>query len=149
MHQSYRDIREKLGEPVWWDEYGVPRYCQFQPRCAANIYAHEVTLLEIACQACGRLFHVADAGNILDFSPDRPTLRQAIENGTIHYGDPPNVGCCPAGATMNCEDLRVLEYWYKDYTAGIWDWTRVPELEVWLPDSQRSGEWGQKDVINE
>jgi hypothetical protein len=46
----------------------------------------------------------------------------------IHYGDPPNSGCCPAGATMNCIDLRVLQFWAR---AGS-TWVRSPELEIEL-----------------
>jgi hypothetical protein len=149
MHQSYRDIREKLGEPVWWDEYGVPRYCSFEPSRAGDVYADEVALLEIACQSCGRLFQVAITESkwhmmLLEAAaPDRdiPTLAEAITGGSVHYGDPPNVGCCMAGATMNCQDLRVLEYWWKEYNNHLREWTRRPELEIWLPDSQRAGEW--------
>ena len=43
---------------------------------------------------------------------DLPTLSERIRDMTIAYGDPPNIGCCPAGPTMNSVPRRVLEYWY-------------------------------------
>jgi hypothetical protein len=30
----------------------------------------------------------------------------------FHYGDPPAHGC--VGDTMNCYDLRIVEFWVKD-----------------------------------
>jgi len=57
MHTAYNDILELTDrEPVWWTEDGVPRFCEFHPDDASNIYATEVVLLEIACQECGRRF---------------------------------------------------------------------------------------------
>lgn len=80
-----------------------------------------------------------------------PSLAQQVRAGTIHYGDPPNTECCPAGATMNCWDLRVVEFWARGFAlrrirepenkdpsmaaAEYNDWTRVPELEIELPDA--------------
>ena len=46
----------------------------------------------------------------------------------LHYGDPPNVGCCPAGRTMTCIDLRVLQFWARERSK----WERCPELEIEL-----------------
>ena len=31
MRCRYLDIRDRLGEPRWFDEAGVPRYCEFHP----------------------------------------------------------------------------------------------------------------------
>jgi hypothetical protein len=145
MHHHYRDIVDKLGPPQWWDECGVPRYCQFGPHETNNIYADEVALLEIACQDCGERFKVAMSsslfdrilrGPLLEKDGDEilghevqmaPSLADAIREGAIHYGDPPNAGCCPAGPTMNCEDLRVLEFWAKPHN-GL-ELARQSELE--------------------
>ena len=33
----------------------------------------------------------------------------------LHYGDPPNDGCCDAGPTMNSVPHRVIEYWVKPH----------------------------------
>ena len=42
MNTEYDDIRALIAEPPrWWDEFAVPRYCDFHPRRAANIYARE------------------------------------------------------------------------------------------------------------
>jgi hypothetical protein len=64
---------------------------------------------------------------------DVPTLARRIQSGSLHYGDPPNMQCCPAGPTMNCEDLHVLEYWIrKPSRVGkvITEWHQVPDLEL-------------------
>ena len=132
MHHHYKDITDKLGRPMWWDEAGCPRYCAFGPYETNGIYASQVALLEIACQNCGERFMVAMAFTKWrpeDFE-DGASLRERIIAGHIHYGDPPNFNCCPAGPTMNCEDLRVVEYWEQ---VGI-QWQRDPLLEIVLPD---------------
>ena len=122
MNNEYYDIRSRIAEPPrWWDEFAVPRYCDFGPRRAADIYAKEAALLLIECQACGAEFHVCMSGR---------GLADAIRDGSVHYGDPPNVGCCVAGPTMNVVDKPVLEYWLRE--AGA-DWQRDPSLEVELP----------------
>lgn len=154
MLNSYADIRSRIAEePKWWDENGVPRYCDFIPDEVANIYATEVALVDIACQACGHRFKVAFSWDAVDWHAYVPEEHVPLTEADVlrlHYGDPPNAGCCGAGATMNCDDLRVLEVWRKggdEFTApsphdptmriclpGYFDWRRVPELEVLLPD---------------
>ena len=58
------------------------------------------------------------------------SLKNRIVDKTIHYGDPPNYDkCCASGATMNCIDLRVLEYWTKD---GQHNWVRDNQYEIWI-----------------
>jgi len=45
MLQHYEDILSRIAEPPrWFDEQGVPRYCEFAPHCIANIYADECAL---------------------------------------------------------------------------------------------------------
>ena len=143
MLNSYLDIRSRIPEPpLWWDENGVPRYVPFTPDETADIYAQECALVLIACQSCGTEFSVAFSWSQIVFVP--LTLERVK---ALHYGDPPNIGCCPAGATMNCDDLRVLEFWRKggdEFTElrdghrvclpGYFDWRRVPELEISLND---------------
>lgn len=133
MNHHYRDIRSRIDEPPrWWDEHAVPRYCEPAPSEVANIYAREVAFVGIECQNCRERFTVA-----FSYSPwpDREPLSERID--TLHYGDPPNVGCCAAGPTMNSEPIRVLEFWrLVDFK-----WERVPELEVdltapWKPDPE-------------
>ena len=137
MLQPYHDIVGKLGRPEWWDEAGVPRYVPFQPGEAHDIYADEVALVEIACQNCGKRFLVAFSTSAMrrlwpaENGEPLPTLADAIKTRGLHYGDPPcwfNANCI-AGSTMNCEDIRVVEFWK---TVNL-EWERVPELEIDLP----------------
>jgi hypothetical protein len=135
MHHHYKDIRERIaGEPLWFDENGVPRYCEFTPRDAANIYANQIALVLIRCQQCQREFKVAFSWSMNDYICGRPSLVDEITSGSIHYGDPPNIECCPAGPTMNCDDLRVLEFWRND-ERGL-EKVRDPSLEIVLPDGE-------------
>ena len=122
MHHHYEDLRKLLGEPVWFDEHAVPRYCDFSPDMTADIYADEAVLLRIACQSCDRPFDVAMTGSA-------GVLAAQIADGSIHFGDPPNVGCCLSGPSMNCIDLRVLQYW-----------TRANPLHVWRRDETKERE---------
>lgn len=138
MNPSYEDITSRINEaPAWWQQGGVPRWGQFGPQQAASIYAREVVLMEIACQSCQTLFKVALCDRLLS---DEPPLAQQITAGTLHYGDPPNTGCCAAGASMNSEPRAILEYWsthdqryVKDGRVTdiekYFEWTRNPLLE--------------------
>jgi hypothetical protein len=130
MNHHYSDIRERIAEPPkWWDECAVPRYCDFKPDETANIYAEEVALVEIQCQECATPFLVAFASSAMDRAIYKaPSIAESITKGTLHYGDPPNVGCCIAGATMNCIDVRVVEYWNKK--RAFLEWERDPSLEI-------------------
>lgn len=127
MHQHYGDILRRIAEPpLWFDESAVPRFDPFAPNRVANIYAQEAALVWIACQGCGKRFEVAFT-NIAasDPLPDgtqcdgaHPMIRDHIRAGTLHYGDPPNMECCAAGASMNSVPRRVLEYWVKPFALG-------------------------------
>ncbi|HET9948842.1 MAG TPA: hypothetical protein VFQ22_07960 [Longimicrobiales bacterium] len=140
MHCEYLDIRDRIDvPPLWWDEHAVPRYCAFHPRAVANIYATEVALIEVACQACGALFRVAVSAVPVHGDP---TLAEHVHAGTLYYGDPPNVGCCPAiAAAMHSEPRAVLEFWARPDG----HWLRYPEHEVvlqapWGVDEERLSE---------
>lgn len=112
MNTCYDDIIEKLGTPVWFDENAVPRYCEFDPWKCANIYAFEVVLLAIECQGCAHEFAVCMSLARYEqiMGTKGRALADMILDGSIHYGDPPNIGCCAAGPSMNSVPLRVLEY---------------------------------------
>lgn len=139
MKQSYIDITKRISDPPrWWDEAGVPRYERFHPKWLNDIYAHEAALLLIACQNCGRRFRVAVSlygverwHRVRDGSMKQsPSLARRILDNTIYYGDPPNtINCCPGGATMSSESLKVLQYWRKGNRKQLWDWVRHPKLE--------------------
>lgn len=133
MLESYDDIRKRIPEPPkWFDTHGVPRYDEFHPSLSPNVYAHEVLLYEIACQSCGARFRVEanwSRYDLISMARDapNPSLSERVRRQEIHYGDPP---CweCAAGATMNCIDLRTVQFWSRDNAAR--KWTRVPELEA-------------------
>ena len=138
MHTDYADIRSRIPTPpLWWDEEAVPRYEPFHPRLTANIYARECALVEIACQNCQARFLVAFSRSDHRFLWGEdgklkqvvaaPTLASEVQDGSLHYGDPPNTDHCDAGPTMNCDDLRVVEFWVRP-SAGTW--SRHTELEI-------------------
>ena len=135
MNNNYKDIRDRIPEcPKWFNEYAVPRYCEFHPDNVANIYAEEVALVLIECQDCRQEFIVAFSQSVMDrvrFDMIHPgtlyqTIADKIKDKTIHYGDPPNTDCCAAGPTMNSNPIRVLEYWSKKHL----DWKRDKTFEV-------------------
>jgi len=135
MHHHYDDIRSRIAEaPRWFDEHAVPRYCEFSPKACANIYAEEVMLLLIACQSCGRRFEVCMSTGMRRTNPANAVWSIA-RSGTIHYGDPPNVRCCPAGPTMNSEPIAVLQFWQRGGGTAF-EWRRVAELERTLPAAE-------------
>lgn len=149
MNQHYPDLIDKLGEPMWWDEEGVPRYLPFTTSLLNDIYSDQAVLMKIACQGCGREFLVAKSLSVMDrvMNPHWKPLEDRVKDKSIHYGDPPNIGCCAAGPTMNCEDLAVIEFWkrkHKEYVGddGIvtdavkyFEWKRAHELEIKLMDN--------------
>lgn len=127
MNNSYDDIRMKIAEePRWWDEHAVPRYCDFSPSEAANIYADECCLVLIECQGCDEEFHVAFSQTWYETMETTRALASYVKDGDLHYGDPPNADCCAAGPTMNSVPVKVVEFWRREQ----FEWERVPELEV-------------------
>ncbi len=153
MNHHYNDIRSLIKEePKWWDEEAVPRYCEFSPHEVAHIYADEVALVLIKCQACHREFRVAFSMSAMkgmvhygEEGVERATINRLsgqfyesladmIRSKKIHYGDPPNIECCAAGPTMNCDDIQVLEYWRHEPKDFVW--RRDHRLEIDLPDKE-------------
>lgn len=109
MNHHYKDIRDLTDkEPEWWDENGVPRYCEFYPSRITDIYKKECALCLIACQGCGRRFRVALSESL---TMERLSISNLIDKRQLHYGDPPNMECCPSGPTINSIMIRVVEYW--------------------------------------
>jgi hypothetical protein len=137
MRASYEDIRKRIAEePLWFDENGAPRYDKFAPDQCADIYATQVVLLEIGCQGCEQRFLVAMSWSVwASWNHKIVSLSDAIEQHIIHYGDPPWHACAGGGDTMNCEDLRVAEFWDREF-----DWHRDPQYEVMLYDPEAKAE---------
>lgn len=121
------DLTER--KPSWWDEHGVPRYCDFHPDRVANIYASEVCLLRIECQNCRRTFDVALSWSHLDEAVHKVhSLRRRVLEDRIEYGDPPNMRCCSAGPTMTSVPKQVLQFWEEPEGLAC-TWRRALDLE--------------------
>lgn len=142
MHCSYQDITEKLGEPKWWDEYGVPRYCDFSPDKVADIYADQVALVIIECSGCGKYLPVAwsfSKPHILCFVPGHPSGPDCIaeityptekDPGSVGFGDAPahnntEGGYCRLGCVMSTDVRQIKEFWSRDKM----EWKRHKEFE--------------------
>lgn len=133
MLRDYSDIKSRLGEPLWYDDNGVPRYEEFKPDMC-GVYDDQVVLLEIGCQDCGRKFKVVNCWDKLrEIFRDRinrhlanpiEPLPTKVGPNYYHYGDPPNHGC--VGDTMNSEPIRVLEFWHKENCYFV----RIKEQEI-------------------
>lgn len=147
MHESYSDITDRIAEPPrWYDEHAVPRYCDFEPGRVANIYATEAALIEVACQSCRRVFRVAVSSRETRHRRPDLTISAAIESRTLAYGDPPNVGCCVAGPTMNSIPLRCLGYWRKQVgRPGDWEPCGLVDRDI-RPDWAKDGEPDTSDI---
>lgn len=129
MNHDYADIRERISEPIcWWDESAVPRYRPFSPEETADIYADETVLMFVECQNCGTGFHVCLSVSMMGKARGRSDLADLIRTNEIHFGDPPNIDCCPSGPTMNSVPRRVIEYWSR--RGGTREWQRDGSLEV-------------------
>ena len=111
MNRYYKDIIDIAGEPQWWDEHAVPRYCEFSP-AMLDIYAREVAFFRIACQNCGREFDVALSWSIIDQATGHEPLSHTWFTD-LSYGDPPNVGCCMSGPTMNSVFIKTHSLWTR------------------------------------
>lgn|SRR5262249_30637058 len=136
MLREYEDIRSRITDPVlWWDDNGVPRYCDFHPS-HCGIYDIAAALIEVACQACGRHFLVAKTfdDSAIEELGDRYRRPTAGDVGSFHYGDPPRHyrEGCSAGDTMNVESVRVVEFWERDA-----EWRRHPEHEVHIGEPEQ------------
>lgn len=118
MHESYDDIKSRITEePTWYDQNGVPRYSKFEPKMCPNIYSDIVVLMRIACQNCAEEFLAEIHAGLFDDWYHQHAPKE------WHYGDPPIHDC--VGDTMNCEDLEIVEVWYRDR----FNWVRKPEFE--------------------
>jgi hypothetical protein len=141
MHPSYEDITSRIAErPSWWQSGGVPRYGDFHPGSSSSIYAREVALVEIACQSCDTRFRVVFDADQMD-QYERRGVGDLIRNGSIHYGDPPNTGCCASGASMNSIPVAVIEYWSRCHARYV-EGSRIIDFErynEWLRDPLLEG----------
>lgn len=134
MHISYEDILALHPEPpLWWDENAVPRYCEFEPSKVVNIFANEVALIQVLCRHCAKPFTVAITSERMPkvLVPEYETIREDIIFRQLHYGHPPNVGCCPEGPTLTSIPMKVFQYWHRDvHRENIWKRDYSLELNI-------------------
>jgi hypothetical protein len=107
MKTSYKDILSRLGEPLWWDVYGVPRYEPFSIELT-GVYSHTVVLLKIECQACNQKFTVAQEYQNLRYAPNQ-----------VRYNDLPRHDC--VGDQCASNEFDILQWWQYDHH----EWSRI------------------------
>lgn len=131
MYPTYRDIRTKLGAPLWTDQYGVPRYDEFSPELASEIYDDWVALLEVKCQSCEKVFTcstcVAKFQMVIkrkDIVTEEDIISQLIGWGDAPWhtfeGDEASMDGQCAGTTMTTSVIGA-KVWRKDR----FDWIEV------------------------
>ena len=166
MYPLYEDITKRLGEPLWWDEHGVPRYDPFAPSML-DVYSKYAALSVIRCQGCGKKFQVGVSWSIArattewrshgetKYLPDgwdkdgndgKPITMPSTQDGPgeFGYGDAPwhkidNFPC--AGTTETAEHVECLEFWElpdQPGVEGFMIWHRMPEHEVAYEKEDRS-----------
>src|SRR5215467_12956322 len=135
MFRDYADIKSRLGEPLWYDSNGVPRYDPFNPKLC-GISARIVSFNEITCQACGKPFKVAvEVSSSDSFPKELPSDPEALGE-LLHYGDPPRHDC-RVGDTMNSVPRRILEFWVRPGFVGKVTKERSEEFKKGWSWSQR------------
>lgn len=149
MYPIYSDIRERLGEPLWHDARGVPRYAPFAPDLL-GVYDRWACLFVVRCQDCGRRFDVAGGcrgyrmtGADLEVEMIE-TPEKALEV-LVHWGDAPwhdDGGC--AGSTMRADVVMIRELWGMVHL----DWERV-SLSADLANRVLDGEPEEATVSGE
>lgn len=147
MLRDYRDITSRLGQPLWFDSNGVPRYDKFHPDLC-GIYDDYVAYIELGCQGCSKTFMVSVERRKFRMWPkvEKNELPEPPnEIGSFHYGDPPrhdipnptvedvyrggwSLHC--SGVTMNSFPIRIVEFWEKNKN---FHWERTPDLEFVFP----------------
>ena len=154
MLSDYSDITSRLGEPLWWDPNGVPRYEPFKPR-AAGVYIKACVLVDVRCQACPKTFKVCVAFDLMkkfDGFPQRSAYPndECFMNALgylVHYGDPPrhapqdSMDGCISGDTMNSVPIKIIEAWEK-VGSPLPQWRRIEELN----DARCLPCWAKEDI---
>lgn len=124
MYPLYKDLRTRLGKPLWIDQHGVPRYDEFTPQDAAEIYNDFVLVMDVKCQSCGKMFKcvtsIAKHSLWLKSTPVEPTTKNILSH-LFGWGDAPwhtqhgdeddfNGQC--AGTAMST-DYVASEFWVR------------------------------------
>lgn len=162
MYPLYKDLKTRLGPPKWYDQNGTPRYDDFTPKEAAQIYSEWVALMTIECQACGKAFQCANAVAYWDLKIRQPYGREPKANDAPNmvpwvagWGDAPwhdadgdecgfDSQC--SGTTMST-DWTSLRVWFRDDKGQDDGWSEISDPEDYLqsPTSAHALETGQAE----
>lgn len=132
MLPKYEDIlavakRANAGEPIWYDENGVPRYAPFHPDLL-GVYDRLAVLAEVTCASCGQFMLVGLGRQRIEITGTTLTKYDLADVAAIveAWGDPPRhdlpSGERCAGETMSCSRVRVVEAWEQ---GDDFEWERV------------------------
>lgn len=140
MYPLYRDIRDRLGVPIWHDQHGVPRYDEFHPSLL-GIHDDWACHFLVRCPSCGEMFpcavgfnalsYIASQVNFIDLFDKRSSPEEMLPC-FVGWGDAPYhpypTGQC-AGTTMGADVCAILSVWYRDS-----EWGKV-EISLGLANS--------------
>ena len=132
MYPIYRDLRDKLGEPLWHDGHGVPRYAEFHPSLL-GIYDDWAALFVVRCQSCGMDFDcaagLATSHRLITY-PGKPPFAFEERNDpmkvlphVVGWGDAPwhhDASQC-SGTTMTTMIVRLRQVWRREKS----EWSKV------------------------
>lgn len=134
MKNNYSDIINAAGEPLWFDENGVPRYTEFHPTRCVKKNAEEIFLVEVRCQICEKPFLVAVSWKNEpryigphEIPPAKPLSH--VGGVGINYGDPPNIGCCQSGACTSSEFHKIIQAWIVSLQPA-WHWIQLDQETI-------------------
>jgi hypothetical protein len=117
MYPLYKDIREKLGAPLWHDSHGVPRYAEFHPSLL-GVYDEYAVLFLVQCQSCHQVFPCAVGHSKHVFTSEMKVLKDVHEfiQDYVGWGDAPHHEDIPqcAGTTMSTSVVKLLSVWEKN-----------------------------------
>jgi hypothetical protein len=129
MYPKYEDIlslaeRAGAGEPLWFDENGVPRYAAFHPDLL-GVYDSYAVLAEVTCASCRKVMPVGLGRPKLVIGPNATLVRHDLSSVVSlveAWGDPPRHDRRCAGETMSVERVDVLQAWEQ---GDDFEWRRV------------------------
>lgn len=115
MKARYPDL-DQFGDPLWYDENGVPRFAVFSPELSADPYARQAALLQGCCPRCRALTKICVSSQ--ELAPDIQ-VDVHVRGGAV-YGLLPHFEHCSHIAIP--EIVGTLEVWRR---VDLLVWRRV------------------------